>query len=237
MAEGASFEEAVASLLKTMGADKSEVEIENLGEQRKMFGLGGTYTKIRGRLKQEAVSGETRPKIRAEKVVPTRASAPAPGDAEMAEIGEKAADFLREIIKRMDVSDAKVNVSADKGEITLDITDSNRPFPIGNNGEVLDAIQTLVGIYVGRLHEGKARITVDAGNYREHRIGKLKELAEKAANEATTKGKKVYLGTMKSAERKIIHAALQDNTNVQTKSQGEGDHRQVVVSPATRQGQ
>lgn len=230
MAEGATFDEAVTALLKTMGADKSEVEIEDLGEQRRMFGLGGTYVKIRGRLKQDAVEGESRPKSRPEKTA--RSSAPAPANADMGEVSEKAAEFLRQIVKGMDVCEAKVKIVSDKGDITLKICDEDKPFPIGNNGEVLDAVQTLVGIYVGRLHDGKTRVTVDAGNYREQRVGKLKELAEKAADEAIAKGKKVYMGTMKSAERKIIHAALQDNAGVQTKSQGEGDRRQVVVYPA-----
>lgn len=230
MAEGADYDEAVASLLKTMGADVSEVEIEKLGEQRKLFGLGGVVTRIRGRLKEDSVPAE-RPRTAPQKTRPERTGRELT-ESETAKIAEKAADFLGQIIKGMDVSTATVRSSTENGEIMLEIVGGDRPFPVGDDGEVLDAIQTLVTIYVGRLHEGKARVSVDAGNYRNARVEKLKEIAQKAAESAVNTGKKVYLGPMKSLERKVVHAALQDNHGVHTKSQGEGDRRQVVVYPS-----
>ncbi|MBI3580962.1 MAG: hypothetical protein HY098_02620 [Nitrospinae bacterium] len=231
MAEGADYDEAVASLLKTMGADVSEVEIEKLGEQRKLFGLGGVVTRIRGRLKDDAVPGE-RPRSAPQRTPRPEKTVRELTESETATIAEKAADFLGRIIKGMDVSTATVRSSAENGEIRLEIVGGDVPFPVGDEGEVLDAIQTIVTIYVGRLHEGKARVSVDAGNYRNARVEQLKEIALKAAESAVNSGRKVYLGPMKSLERKVVHAALQDNPGVHTKSQGEGDRRQVVVYPS-----
>jgi spoIIIJ-associated protein len=246
-AEGTSYEEAVASLLKTLGADRSEVEIEDLGETRKMFGLGSLATKVRGRLKDDAVSGERKGSQRTERTEKPhrgeytdrkerveRKEYPPLSDEELSKIGKESLAFLREIVEKMNISHGAVNMSAEGGLVTLSIEDGNEPFPIGRNGEVLDALQTLMGIFVGKFHEGKAKVIVDAGSFREKRLETLKELALKSADEAVTKGKKIYLGPMKAGERKAIHAALQDNGRVVTKSQGEGDHRQVVVMPVSK---
>ncbi|MBI3794016.1 MAG: hypothetical protein HY280_04710 [Nitrospinae bacterium] len=230
MAQGATFEEAVASLLKSLGADESEVEIENLGESRKLFGLGGPVIKVRGRLKEDAVRGEPREKTERVRTEPKNTTPMT--ESEIEEIAEKASLFLQSIIENMNLPKYKITITVEKTEVTLVINDHDEPFAVGRNGEVLEAIQTLLGIYIGRLHEGRARITVDAGNYRENRLESLKTIAEKAAAEALAKGKKVYLGPMKSSDRKVVHAALQENADVQTKSQGEGDRRQVVVYPA-----
>jgi spoIIIJ-associated protein len=41
----------------------------------------------------------------------------------------------------------------------------------------------------------------------------------------------VYLPPMSSFERRLVHLALVDEAGVKSESEGEGDHRRVVVKP------
>lgn len=266
MAEGADYEEAVGALLKSLGADKSEVEIEDLGVHKKLFGLGGAVTRVRGRFRtdipvdqpaaREQKREERQPRreprenreprqnreareprenreVR-EKREPreNRETPETPLDpAVAAEIAEKARLLLKEILDKMGVATATVTASVAEGGITLNIESDAGGLIIGRGGETLEALQTIIEIFASRQNEARAKIVVDTENWRARREEKLKEMAEKAANDAIERNRKVYLGTMKASERKLIHTILQDNPKVQTKSQGDGDHRQVVVYP------
>lgn len=231
-AEGKSYEEAVATLLKSMGADRSEVEIEDLGDSKKLFGLGGTVARVRGRLTEESF-GEAPAKHRPK----TNGSAPKapPANpmnlAELGDIPEKMRAFLEDIVAKMNVKSAVVEILPGDEQIILNITGADSGILTGKSGETLEALQTLVEIYAGRLNGAKLPFVVDAENYRAHREDKLRSLAEKSAEKAVTTGRKVFLGPMKPSERKTIHAFLQDNTRVKTHSQGTGDNRQVVIYP------
>ncbi len=236
-AEGRSYEEAVAALLKSMGADRSEVEIEDLGDTKKLFGLGGTVAKVRGRLLEESF-GESpanhRPRTNgsAPKTFAAKPSASKSAAADaLGDIPEKMRAFLEDIVEKMNIKDAGVEILSSEGQIVLNVTGVEGGILTGKNGETLDALQTLVEIYAGRLNGSKFPFVVDAENYRQHREEKLRALAEKSAEKAVKTGRKVFLGPMKPAERKTIHAFLQNDTRVKTHSQGTGDNRQVVIHP------
>ncbi|WP_333543732.1 R3H domain-containing nucleic acid-binding protein, partial [Cloacibacillus porcorum] len=56
-------------------------------------------------------------------------------------------------------------------------------------------------------------------------------LAESIAREAKHKGSPVSLEPMSSWERRLIHIALRDNKDVETRSIGEEPLRRVLVCP------
>lgn len=249
--EGKTYDEAVTALLKSLGADRSEVEIEDLGEAKKLFGLGGSVHRVQGRLKTESFSAEyERPARRGEtrrEAAPRPVETPRPSRAaekpreEHAEAGaaglpdevvEGARGFLESILRHMGVEDAVIKADNGNGTLALNIESGAGGLIIGKNGETLEALQTIMEIYASRLHTGRVSLVVDTEDYRQRREQKLREIAEKAAEKAATSGRQVFLGAMKSSERKMIHTFLQDSATVKTRSQGEGDRRQVVVFPA-----
>ena len=102
---------------------------------------------------------------------------------------------------------------------------------IGRRGEVIDAIQTLAGAVANTGRKDYMRVVVDCDSYREEREATLKRVAEKLAAKAVRLGKRVRLEPMNPYERRIIHAALMDDPNVTTKSEGKEPSRYVVVTP------
>ncbi len=102
---------------------------------------------------------------------------------------------------------------------------------IGRRGETLDAIQQLTSYAVNRSGEkNRARIQVDAENYREKREQSLERLADKVAAKVVKFRRNVTLEPMNAYERHVIHTALQDVKDVSTFSIGTEPNRRVVVA-------
>ena len=97
-------------------------------------------------------------------------------------------------------------------------------------GETLDAIQHLANYAVNRGAAKRARINVDAENYRLKREESLQRLAQKVAGKVTKYRRNITLEPMNAYERHVIHAALQDYPDVTTYSTGTEPNRRIVVA-------
>jgi spoIIIJ-associated protein len=103
---------------------------------------------------------------------------------------------------------------------------------IGRHGQTIDAVQVLAAAIAGGTGEDRLDVVVDAAGYRDRRRRTLESLAVRSAEEAVRTGSPVELEPMSAAERKIVHTALQDRTDVATGSEGDEPNRRVVVLPA-----
>jgi spoIIIJ-associated protein len=113
----------------------------------------------------------------------------------------------------------------------IDGTDADRL--IGRGGETIDAIQYLAAQIVSRAADGtRRRVTIDADGYRARRAAALEELAMRAADEAVTHGEEIELDAMTPHDRRIVHMALKERTDITTRSEGEEPRRRIIVEPA-----
>lgn len=144
--------------------------------------------------------------------------------------GEKAVEFLRELFIKMNISvDISLTETDERAEIKITGTDSGTV--IGYRGDVLDALQYVTSLAVNKENDSFKKIVLDCENYREKRTVTLKSLAEKLAGKAVRTGRSVSLEPMNPFERRIIHAALQDNEEVTTQSEGYDPNRHIIISP------
>ena len=97
---------------------------------------------------------------------------------------------------------------------------------IGHRGDTLDAIQHLTNYVINRDAGKRARINVDAENYRLKREESLQRLAQKVVKYR----RNITLEPMNAYERHVIHAALQDTPDVTTYSTGTEPNRRIVVA-------
>ncbi len=91
---------------------------------------------------------------------------------------------------------------------------------IGKRGQTLDAIQYLTSLVVNRESEKYIKVVIDAENYRAKRQKTLEQLANRLASKVIKTKRYVRLEPMNPYERKIIHATLQKNPNIITRSEG-----------------
>jgi spoIIIJ-associated protein len=80
--------------------------------------------------------------------------------------------------------------------------------------------------------EDHSRISFDANDYRALRIEELRMSAAAAAEKVKRTGQPFRFNPMNSRERRVIHLALRNETEVRSESSGSGGYRQVVVYPA-----
>ena len=150
-------------------------------------------------------------------------------------LGETAREFLQGILDRMDI-DADVSISEQDDKIILDIDCRNAERIIGRRGQVIDALQHLVGKVTYRERAGTRGkpIIVDADGYRMKQIERLESLADRMGRKAVKTGTIVELNPMTAHDRRVVHMALADFDGVTTRSEGEGEDRHVLVVPTDR---
>lgn len=139
-----------------------------------------------------------------------------------------ALDFLKEVTGEMGLA---LEISAKEGEDSLyiNIQGKDSGTIIGKRGQTLDAIQYLTSLVVNKDNEKYTRVVIDAENYREKREKTLEALAQRLAAKVVKTRKSVKLEPMNPYERKVIHATLQNNPKVVTRSEGQDPYRRVII--------
>ena len=139
-------------------------------------------------------------------------------------------DILQHVLQYMNIR-AAVQVRS-QNPLTLNIQgiNENLGLLIGRRGETLAALQLLVSLMVGHRTKHRMRIIVDAENYRERREENLRSLALRVAQQVRNYRRSIALEAMPPHERRIVHIALAESTDISTESIGEGDARRVVIS-------
>ncbi len=139
-----------------------------------------------------------------------------------------AISFLREIIDNMGLS-LEITACMNEECIYLDIDGKDSGTLIGKRGQTLDSIQYLTSLVVNRNKDKYVRVVVDAENYRAKREKTLEQLANRLADKVVRTKKSVRLEPMNPYERKVIHATLQSNPSVLTRSEGEEPYRRIII--------
>ncbi len=139
-----------------------------------------------------------------------------------------ATQFLDDLFFGMGI---KVDVECElNGEdLAIDLSGPDMGIVIGKRGETLDAIQYLTSLVINKTKESYVKVTIDTENYRAKRKDALEALASRIADKVAKSGRRYILEPMNPYERRVIHAALQDNAKVSTYSIGEEPNRKVVV--------
>lgn len=144
---------------------------------------------------------------------------------------EAAENFLKEVLKAMNLADLEVNVNKTQDSATFDIEGENVGYVIGRRGETLDALQYLTSLVANHVDNSYFKITINTGNYREKREKTLEILGRKIAIKASKTGRKTSLEPMNPYERRIIHTAVQKIRGAISWSEGENANRHVVIGP------
>ena len=127
--------------------------------------------------------------------------------------------FLNEVFAAMNI-EVVVNIEYDEKEknMNIDLAGEDMGMLIGKRGQTLDSLQYLVSLVVNKETEEYVRVKVDTENYRERRKATLENLAKNMAHKVKRIRRSVSLEPMNPYERRIIHAALQDDKYVTTHS-------------------
>src|SRR5436189_891389 len=119
----------------------------------------------------------------------------------------------------------------ERPEILVEFSGPDSPLLLGRGAELLRALELLALEMLrlpGNEHE---KVCFDCMNRRSMRLEELRMAASVAADKVRKTGAPYQFAPMSSRERRILHLALRDQTDLRTESQGDGLRRYVVVYP------
>jgi spoIIIJ-associated protein len=168
-----------------------------------------------------------------ESTQPTGTPAPAAFDIE----GQRQTveSFLTDLLAAFGRSDATVTVALGEDDaIEASVDGPELGLLVGQKGVTLLAIQELVRSMVQRRFVGQthARVRLDVAGYRARRKVALERFAREVAESVRASGVAKALDPMGSADRKVVHDAVNEIDGVSTASEGEDAARRVVIRPA-----
>lgn len=204
--EGKTEKEAIDKAVEELGIDREEFDVEIINKPKAgIFRKGSVKIKVYiGDADESGVTG-------------------AADDFE-----QKIIDYLETLIEKMGFP-GKAGISfREENKIGLEIKSEYTGILIGRKGKNLDSIQLLLNVYAGRLGSD-CRVIIDAENYRERREENLVRLAKKSAEQVRrTRGSRL-LEPMNPFERRLVHTTLNELTDIDTISEGEGLYKQIRV--------
>ena len=220
--EGRTEKEAIDLAAEELRLEKEDFDVEILETQRQ-----GLFKK-----------GLVRIRVHTDKPVPAAADSAGEkrqqqifGDpAAQNEFEQKMTSFVSELIERMGYTGKVSVLFREEFKLGLKIdSDQYSSILIGKKGKNLDALQLLANIYAGRQGRENTRIILDSENYRIRREESLVRLAYTVADRVRENRSSVLLEPMNPFDRRLIHTTLNDISDVETKSEGEGLYKQVRV--------
>jgi spoIIIJ-associated protein len=144
--------------------------------------------------------------------------------------GEIAADYLEELLEIADL-DGDLDMDVEGDRATVSIVGADLPQLIGDNGEVLEALQELTRLAVYRETGERSRLMLDISGHRAARRQALEERAAGVVAQVKESGQSVSLEPMSPFERKVVHDAVAA-AGLKSESEGVEPRRYVVVLPA-----
>ena len=145
------------------------------------------------------------------------------------EEGEVAADYIEGLLDIADL-DGDIDMDVEGDRAVVSVVGATLDELVGDDGEVLEALQELTRLAVHRKTGTRARLMLDVGGFRARRRTELAELGRSVAAEVSRTGEPKKLRAMSPFERKIIHDAVA-LAGLRSESEGEEPNRRVVVFP------
>ena len=252
---GTDVETAVELALAELKCSREEVEVTVLEQpSRGFFGIGSKLALVRVEKKAPVVEAEPAPVVVEEEAPVAAPQRQKPQKSETKvekkknkkevqpkkssieeEVGNLspvedhiALEFLKEVTEQMGLV-VDVTAKANEDSVLLNIQGKDSGTIIGKRGQTLDAIQYLTSLVVNKDQNNYIKVVVDAENYRSKREKTLEKLANRLADKVVKTKRSVRLEPMNPYERKVIHATLQSNPRVTTRSEGQDPYRRVII--------
>ena len=163
-----------------------------------------------------------------------RAAAPGHRRSQLEREGEVAADFLETLLDICDLDgDIDVDIDGDRAAVSVvDSEDGRVPRRlVGQNGQVLDALQELTRLAVQSATGERSRLMLDVAGHRAERRAALVTIAKEAIDEVRSTGERKPLSPMTAFERKVVHDEVLA-AGLVSESEGAEPRRFVVILPS-----
>lgn len=203
--EGKTEKDALKNALEELGLAEEQIRVEVLDKgKRSILGLG------------ESVPAKIRVYYE-----------------EISTVIKELEEIVATTIKYMGIEAEVEAVEEGDKRIYINVSSEDSAILIGKKGVTLDAIQFVTSLAASRLFDvdEEYHVLVDIEGYRKRREESLKDMAKRTASTVKKTKRPKVLEPMNPYERRVVHLALQDDKDIETKSEGEGNTRRIKVLP------
>ena len=149
---------------------------------------------------------------------------------ELEQEGDIAADYLEELLDIADL-DGDIDLDVEGERAMVAVVGPKLDHLVGQDGEVLDALQELTRLAVYRETGQRSRLMLDIAEFRAHRRREIVEIAKQVIADVQSSGQAVRMEPMSPFERKIVHDEVAA-AGLASESEGVEPDRRVVVRSA-----
>lgn len=143
---------------------------------------------------------------------------------------ESIKQITEELLALLEIDSPDITLKKDKENcfhLTIETPDSG--ILIGFHGENLYAFQLILNLIIYKKLGTWQRIVIDIAGWREKRDEQLKRMALAAAQKVKFSQKPIIMPYLNAAERRIIHLTLSDYLDINTRSDGQGEERRLII--------
>jgi spoIIIJ-associated protein len=203
--EGKSEKEAIENAIEALNLNREAFDVEVVSNEK-----GGLFKRGMVRIKVHLHD--------------QNAAVSEPADEKEAEV----VDFVQGMIERMGYP-GTVSVGFREGnKIGVHLESEHSSILIGRKGKNLDAMQLIANVFAGKGGQDW-KVVLDTENYRSRREESIIRMAMKTAEGVRRSRRSRLLEPMNPFERRLVHTALNEFDDIETKSEGEGLFKQVRI--------
>ncbi|MFA6498639.1 MAG: RNA-binding cell elongation regulator Jag/EloR [Desulfurivibrionaceae bacterium] len=254
--KGTDVEEAIGNACAALNVPREELDIRIISTgSTGIFGLGRKKAAVQVTLKKEGGHEQRRsapekkastPRARSEKPASERKpSAPRARVERSVDSDEPAEEVVGDPVTPEEMEAIRADIAkilelmGCPSEISMEQDQNNKVHAkitgefveilVGPEGQTLDGLQYVLRKIITRKFPQKVLFSLDAAGFRENRMGELQERAVRLAQEVKETGKTRTIPAINPAERRMVHMALQDDTDIRSRSVGEGLFKKVLI--------
>lgn len=124
---------------------------------------------------------------------------------------------------------AGLDIKVEENRVLVKVDSEDSGLLIGREGQHLAAIQYLLARIITTKMQVQVRIQLDTGDYHQRQDERMQSLAFMLADRLRKTGRSQSTRPMSAYQRRVIHLALQDEPDVQTRSVGDGVLKRVII--------
>jgi spoIIIJ-associated protein len=219
--EGKTYEDAIRKASLELNAEERDLEIDvkEIDTKGILGFLGSKKVRITARIKKMDSPKTDIPKADA-----------ADSEALKKDIPEEYGKFFLEKLSKFVDLDFNVKVTNTPERLMFLVQCDHGDILIGKDGETLEALQHILRLSIAKRYKQGLKLLVDINGYREKRKKGLTIMVKRLADKVKRTGRVQKTDPLNPYERRVVHTLFKNNRNVNTKSEGEGHTKRVVIS-------
>ncbi|MFU8819450.1 MAG: Jag N-terminal domain-containing protein [Desulfurivibrio sp.] len=252
---GDDVDQAINNACIALGVERKDLEVQVVTTGSAGFlGFGRRKAMVRVGLRAGAGAGIGKTAVQAPVAAesapsrPAKPQSPRPETRKPAAVAETTPEVAAEPLSAAELAEVSATVDRllelsgcavqariageqSEGKVRIDLVGEESELLVGPEGQVLDSIQYLLRKMLTKKLGRRVILELDAGDYRARRCRELEERALALAAEVKSSGQSRTLAAVGPAERRIIHLALQGDSEIRSRSVGEGLFKKVLIHP------